>query len=164
LPHENDPRSAIIRDAAHRLDDLRRNWLNPSDLVRTEPEAVAGLPNRIFPVDNKAAKILKTRTLTNLYNERPTWLDNAHRDLDSAVAVAYGWPADISDEDALGRLLELNRERAAAQATRPIRIPRPGPQRTLLLPIAGEKEPVADRASVEAEPPKKHKRRGARTA
>src|SRR5207237_101242 len=82
--------------------------------------------------NDPAAKILKTRTLTNLYNERPTWLDNAHRDLDAAVAVAYGWPADISDEDALGRLLELNRSRAATQETRPIRVPRLGPQRTLL--------------------------------
>ena len=25
---------------------VRSNWLNPSDLVRTEPEVVAGLPNR----------------------------------------------------------------------------------------------------------------------
>ena len=52
--------------------------------------------------------------MTNLYNERPAWLDNAHRDLDAAVAAAYGWPADIGEEDALARLLELNRERAAA--------------------------------------------------
>jgi hypothetical protein len=51
--------------------------------------------------------------LSNLYNERPAWLDNAHRDLDSAVAAAYGWPADIAEEEALARLLALNRERAA---------------------------------------------------
>jgi len=55
----------------------------------------------------------KTRTLTNLYNERPAWLDNAHRDLDAAVAAAYGWPADLSEEEALARLLALNLERAA---------------------------------------------------
>ncbi|MFM7739993.1 MAG: hypothetical protein ACKO9H_11375, partial [Planctomycetota bacterium] len=34
---------------------------------------------------------LKKRTLTNLYNERPAWLDNAHKALDKAVAEAYGW-------------------------------------------------------------------------
>ena len=61
-----------------------------------------------------AATILKKHTLTNLYNERPTWLDNAHRDLDAAVAAAYGWPIDISEEDAPARLLDLNRGRAAA--------------------------------------------------
>jgi len=62
-------------------------------------------PDRIVQVSPKAALILM---------ERPAWLDNAHRDLDAAVATAYGWPADISEEDALARLLDLNRERAAA--------------------------------------------------
>jgi hypothetical protein len=62
----------------------------------------------------KAAAILKKRTLTNLYNERPAWLDDAHRDLDAAVAATYGWPADLPEEDALARLLALNLERAAA--------------------------------------------------
>jgi len=53
--------------------------------------------------------------LTNLYNERPAWLDDAHRDLDVVVAAAYGWPAEISEEDALAHLLALNRERAGAE-------------------------------------------------
>jgi hypothetical protein len=74
----------------------------------------AGLSRPHCPGQPKAAAILKTRTLTDLYNERPTWLDNAHRDLDAAVAAAYGWPADIAEEDALARLLALNLERAAA--------------------------------------------------
>ena len=55
-----------------------------------------------------------TRTLTNLYNQRPTWLDNAHRTLDAAVANAYGWPADLPDGEILERLLALNLERAGA--------------------------------------------------
>jgi hypothetical protein len=76
------------------------------------PEVVPELPDRIVPVSLKATAILKKRTLTNLYNERPAWLDNAHRDLDTAVAAAYGWPAGISEEDALARLLALNLERA----------------------------------------------------
>ena len=54
------------------------------------------------------------RTLTQLYNERPTWLDNAHRKLDAAVVAAYGWPADLSDDEILTRLLALNLERATA--------------------------------------------------
>ena len=32
---------------------------------------------------------LKKRTLTNLYNERPTWLKLAHETLDRAVLAAY---------------------------------------------------------------------------
>jgi type II restriction/modification system DNA methylase subunit YeeA len=93
---------------------LREAWLNPADLVARAPEVVPGFPDRILPVSPGAAAILKTRTLTNLYNERPAWLDNAHRDLDAAVAAAYGWPAEIGEEEVLARLLALNLERAAA--------------------------------------------------
>ena len=74
---------------------------------------VPGYPDRILPVDEKAAAILKKRTLTNLYNERPAWLDHAHRDLDAAVAAAYGWPAGLTDEQILERLFKLNQARAA---------------------------------------------------
>jgi type II restriction/modification system DNA methylase subunit YeeA len=109
-----DLRAVGIAAAARRLNGLREAWLNPPDLVERVPEVVPGFPDRIVPVSPKAAAILNKRTLTNLYNERPTWLDNAHRELDAAVAAAYGWPADISEEDALARLLDLNRERATA--------------------------------------------------
>ncbi len=53
--------------------------------------------------------------MTQLYNERPTWLDNAHRKLDVAGFATYGWPADLSDDDTLcvARLQALNLERAA---------------------------------------------------
>lgn len=53
-----------------------------------------------------------TRTLTDLYNARPTWLDNARRALDAAVSAAYGWPADLSDGEIPERLLALNLQRA----------------------------------------------------
>jgi hypothetical protein len=53
-----------------------------------------------------------SRPLTNLYNERPARLANAHRQLDAAVFAAYGWPADLGDDDLLGRLLALNLARA----------------------------------------------------
>jgi len=54
----------------------------------------------------------KRRTLTNLYNARPTWLDLAHKRLDAAVFAAYGWQADLSDEEILEKLLALNLERS----------------------------------------------------
>ena len=91
-----------------RLHALRNAWLNPADLVDIVPEVVPGYPDRILPKTVEAAAILKTRTLTNLYNKRPQWLDNAHRELDVAVAAAYGWPSDISEEAALAELLKLN--------------------------------------------------------
>ena len=71
---------------------------------------------RLVAKDAACAEKLKERTLTKLYNERPAWLEHAHRKLDEAVAAAYGWPADLSDEEILSRLLALNLERAAAEA------------------------------------------------
>ena len=82
--------------------------------MQVEPEVVPGYPDRVLPRDVKASAALKTRTLTNLYNERPAWLVNAHRQLDEAVAAAYDWPTDLPDEDVLVRLFALNQERAAA--------------------------------------------------
>jgi len=101
-----DPRAVAIAAAAAQFNELPENWLNP-------PDVVPGYLDRILPVDDKAAAILKKRTLTNLYNERPAWLDHAHRDLDAAVAAAYGWPADLTDEQILEQLFELNQARAS---------------------------------------------------
>lgn len=106
-----------IAAAAARLNELRESWLNPADLIRREPEVVPGFPDRLVPVNSKAAEVLQKRTLTNLYNDRPTWLDHAHKALDAAVAAAYGWPTDLSDDEVLARLFSLNQERAAAQST-----------------------------------------------
>jgi type II restriction/modification system DNA methylase subunit YeeA len=112
--YTDDPRAQKIAAAAKRLDELRNNWLNPPDLVTRVPEVVEGYPDRILPKDEATAQVLKTRTLTNLYNERPAWLDNAHRALDQAVAEAYGWKPDMSDDEILAKLLALNLERAKA--------------------------------------------------
>ena len=103
-----DPRAAAIADAAQRLVELRDRWLNPPEWVEWLHEPVPGYPTRPGPRDEAAATALKTRTLTSLYNARPTWLADAHAALDAAVATAYGWPADISDDDALAELLALN--------------------------------------------------------
>ena len=67
---------------------------------------------RLVAKDAECAKKLKARTLTNLYNQRPTWLDLAHQKLDAAVFAAYGWDPAMSDEEILEELLALNLERA----------------------------------------------------
>ncbi len=72
---------------------------------------IPGFPDRIVPLNQDSATILKARTLTNLYNERPAWLENAHSQLDAAVAMAYSWSIDISEDDALARLFALNQSR-----------------------------------------------------
>jgi hypothetical protein len=67
---------------------------------------------RTVPHDAQCAAHLKSRTLTKLYNERPAWLAACHAKLDAAVAAVYDWPADLSDESILERLLVLNLENA----------------------------------------------------
>ncbi len=113
-----DPRAIRIATAAKKLDGLRRIWLNPPDLVRIEPEVAPGYPDRTLPKDADAAKKLKVRTLTNLYNQRPQWLADVHEALDRAVAAAYGWPEDISTDEALEKLLALNLARRTRQEKR----------------------------------------------
>ena len=99
-----------IAQAAHQLNELRENWLNPAEWVDRVPEVVPGYPDRVIPKSGHE-KDLKARTLTNLYNQRPRWLANAHQALDAAVAAAYGWEdyrPDTPDEEILARLLALN--------------------------------------------------------
>jgi hypothetical protein len=93
---QDDPLVEAIAVAARGLVTVRDAWL-------------AGAAYPELPTEK--------RTLTNLYNARPDWLDEAHRQLDAAVLHAYGWPRDLSDEEILARLLALNLERAAGQNT-----------------------------------------------
>ena len=104
----SDPRAVVIGEAAGRLVELRDRWLSPPEWVEWTEEPVPHYPQRPVPEDQAASAQLKRRTLTNLYNARPQWLTDAHSTLDAAVAAAYGWPADISDDDALCKLLEIN--------------------------------------------------------
>ena len=100
FPQPTDEQRAAIAAAAVELNRLRENWLNP---VNGEGG----------PALNAAD--LRRRTLTGLYNQRPTWLDNAHRALDAAVADAYGWGAadvDMGEGAILAGLLALNLGRA----------------------------------------------------
>jgi len=92
----DDPRVAAIAAAARELAAKRAAWLNPG---------------QTFEV-SETSKVSPPRTLTGLYNARPTWLDLAHRALDAAVLDAYGWLHDVSDEEILARLLALNLARA----------------------------------------------------
>ena len=103
------PRAQAIASAARRLVELRDRWLNPPEWVKWVEEPVPGYPSRPVPRDSNAATALKKRTLTNLYNARPQWLVDAHTQLNVAVAGAYGWPADITNDATLDELLVRNR-------------------------------------------------------
>ena len=96
MPHPNEQQRETIAEAAAELNRLREGWLNPDPLTTGPQES-------------------RRRTLTNLYNERPAWLETAHRRLDEAVFAAYSWLLDLSDDEVLARLLALNLERAAEE-------------------------------------------------
>ncbi len=119
-----DARFPEIAAAAKTLNQLRENWLNPEicvDWVQTPEEAAAGFPKRPVAKPGHEADVKKL-TLTNLYNNPPAWLKNAHAALDKAVAAAYGWQdygPEWTDEDILSRLLALNLARANNQAATP---------------------------------------------
>lgn len=90
FPSPTPAQEQAIAEAARALDKARRNWLGD----RSD----------------------KKRTLTALYNEKPTWLVDEHKKLDSAVLDAYAWDANVNDEAILQRLLELNMLRSAPLA------------------------------------------------
>jgi len=94
---------ATISQAAKELNEMRERWLNPPEWIEPIAAAIDALdkfedvPADARPLIRQSAIMaaaakdpnLKKRTLTNLYNERPTWLKLAHRKLDEAVLAAY---------------------------------------------------------------------------
>lgn len=98
-----DPLHEAIAAAARELDALRERWLNPPEWVEPLEREVdarddfADVPAEARALIRRSAvqaaaaedPRLRKRTLTNLYNERPTWLRLAHRRLDEAVLAAY---------------------------------------------------------------------------
>ncbi len=90
---------------------LHGRWLNPPEWVEWVKEPVAGYPKRAVPTKAAPVRELRRRTLTDLYNEWPQWLEDAHANLDAAVAKAYGLLPSTSDECLLQNLLTLNQAR-----------------------------------------------------
>ncbi len=136
FPQCSEARSADIAAAACELNVVRDRWLNPPEWTRkhsiTFPASIEGpwrhiveAPNadgigtakytRLVPVDAGAERALAKRTLTHLYNEKPTWLRDLHAALDDAVLDAYGLPRDADDQLMVSHLLALNHSRAKAE-------------------------------------------------
>src|SRR5438876_1280328 len=129
FPEAGEQQNKEIAAAAKELNELRENWLNPPEWTATRVLEFPGATDgpwsrfvadpderrigtvrypRVEPRDDDCAKKLAKRTLTNLYNELPAWLTHAHAKLDSAVAAAYGFNVDLTNEQILERLLALN--------------------------------------------------------
>jgi len=121
FPNADDLQKHRIRAIAEELDAHRKRVLNEHPKLTltglynvleelrkgTKPDALDDGDRQIF--DDGQVLIL-----TEL-----------HERLDVEVAAAYGWPADLSDEDLLARLVALNKERAAEEAKGHVRWLRP---------------------------------------
>jgi type II restriction/modification system DNA methylase subunit YeeA len=112
FPEVNQASIFNVSKAAKLLHSLRERWLHPPEWIDQLNEP--GWPTIYVPkVEHESSA--RQRTLTNLYNEKPQWLENIQHELDMAVATAYGWPdytADMPSDAILARLFKLNLARA----------------------------------------------------
>ncbi len=107
-----------IRSEAEALDALRKQVLAAHDDL-----TLTGLYNVLEAL--KAGRALTDKE-RDVHDRGLVTLIHQHHDaIDGAVAEAYGWPADLSDEDILTRLVALNKTRAAEEAKGQIRWLRP---------------------------------------
>jgi hypothetical protein len=118
FPDCDDSLKARIRSLAEELDAHRKR-------VQAEHPALT-----LTGIYNVLEALREERTLTAkekaIHDQGlVSVLRQLHDDLDTAVAEAYGWPADLSDEEILTRLVALNAERAAEEAQGIIRYLRP---------------------------------------
>ena len=109
------PAYVRISSAAKSLNELRERWLNPTEWLAPIAVRVAAadsledVPPEFRPMARQSSIMAATegdrrfavRSLTNLYNDRPDWLKDAHEALDQAVLAAYqatdptgGWSQD----------------------------------------------------------------------
>ncbi len=118
FPDPTDAQKARIRAIADELDAHRKRQqaqhpkLTLTDMYNVLEKLHAG------EALSKAEKITHEQGLVSV-------LRQLHDDLDAAVFDAYGWPASLSDEEILARLVALNAERAAEEARGLVRWLRP---------------------------------------
>lgn len=113
-----------IRRAAEILDTHRKEQqaLHPGVSLTNAYNVLAKMRTGATPASlNKEDRAILDAALVLVLRE-------LHDDLDAAVADAYGWPVDLSDDDLLDRLVALNKARAAEEARGTVRWLRPAYQ------------------------------------
>ena len=118
FPAATDTQKARIRDLAEQLDAHRkRQQAEHPDLTMT------GMYNVLEKLRGGESltdsdRVIHEQGLVSV-------LKQLHDELDAAVSEAYGWPATLTDEQILERLVALNAERAAEEARGQVRWLRP---------------------------------------
>jgi hypothetical protein len=121
FPATTEAQQAEIRKLAEQLDAHRKRQqaqhptLTLTDLYNVVEKLRAGLAltakEQVIYEHGLAAVVLEL-----------------HKQLDTAVTVAYGWAPDLSDAEVLTRLVQLNQQRAAEEAAGTVRYLRPSYQ------------------------------------
>ncbi len=118
FPDATEDQRARIGDIAEELDATRK------DVLAEHPDLT------LTTLYNLRDKLLKKEPFTAKEEDqrmrgRVDIIAELHDRLDAAVAEAYGWPADLSDEEIVARLVALNAERAAEEKRGIVRWLRP---------------------------------------
>ncbi|AMJ62517.1 class I SAM-dependent DNA methyltransferase [Bosea sp. PAMC 26642] len=122
FPETDEQRKEAIRRPAEALDALRKQVLDEHPeltLTRLYNVREAILAGQALTAEEE---MIRDKGLVLILNEH-------HDAIDSAVATAYGWPADLSGEDILTRLVALNAQRSREEARGQVRWLRPDYQR-----------------------------------
>jgi len=134
FPDPTDTQKARIRGLAEELDAHRKRQQaqHPKPTLTDMYNVLEKL--RASEALSKAQKVTHEQGLVSV-------LRQLHDDLDAAVFDAYGWPATLTDEEILARLVALNAERAAEEARGLVRWLRPeyqAPQEAGAVQLAAE--------------------------
>lgn len=122
FPDASEAQKEAIRQPAEALDALRKQVLaTHPDLTLTKLYNVREAIRSSHPL-SAAETSVRDRGLALI-------LDEHHQAIDAAVAAAYGWPADLAEEEVLARLVALNRQRAQEEERGQVRWLRPDYQR-----------------------------------
>ena len=144
FPHCTEPQKARIRDLAEALDAHRKraqadHALGVTDIYNVLERVRAG--EVLTAKDKKIHDAALVSTLKQLHDE-----------LDAAVADAYGWPWPLPDAEILTRVVALNAQRAAEEASGTIRHLRPEYQAKSIPPVQAELHTLSKRAHSAADP------------
>jgi hypothetical protein len=139
FPTCTDPQKQIIRDLAERLDAHRKRqlqlhpWLTLTDMYNLLEKLRSN--SELTEQD----QIIYQSGLISILRE-------LHDELDRAVFTAYGWPHNLTAEEILARIVALNAERRAEEASGLIRWLRPEYQVPNAVPVTATLAGLVDEA------------------
>jgi hypothetical protein len=147
FPNTAETLKQRIRELGDELDGLRKRVLQEHEFLTITKLYSVREKLQSGALLNESEKAIHDAGCVGVIHE-------LHNKIDAAVAEAYGWPADLSDDDILGRLVALNKERAEEEKRGIIRWLRPDYQATRArTPTAKEEQIEANLELPEAAAP-----------